>query len=151
MSSWWTSQPLETASQHSPDGGRLDDGAEGLIVVHPGALGEPLEDLTSLVLVQRAICLELVIEDPLAGDDISPRSMRNQVPCAVRQQGLVLHSATPMGVCECATKRGWDRRQCWGVAATESCRRSTGLATPTARWVGIRWVLRGSRATVTGW
>jgi hypothetical protein len=56
-----------------------------------------------------------VLEDPVAGDDIRPRRLRNQVPCAVRQQGLVLlHSATPVGVCEHATNRGRDRRQCRG-------------------------------------
>jgi hypothetical protein len=87
----------ERQSQHSPDGGRLDDGAEDLVVVHLGALSEPPEDPTSLVAVKRAIRLELVLEDPLAGDDIGPRRPRNQVSRAVRQQGLVLlHSATPV-------------------------------------------------------
>jgi hypothetical protein len=33
--------PRDRQSQHSPDSGRLDDGAEGLIVVHPWALSEP--------------------------------------------------------------------------------------------------------------
>jgi hypothetical protein len=28
--------PGDSQSQHSPDGGRLDDGTEGLVVVHPG-------------------------------------------------------------------------------------------------------------------
>jgi hypothetical protein len=90
--------PRDSLSQHSPDGGRLDDGAEGLVVVHPGALSEPPEDLMSLVPVKRVIRLELVLEDPLASDDIGPRRSRNQVSCVVRQQGLVLlHSATPVG------------------------------------------------------
>jgi hypothetical protein len=53
----------------------------------------------SLVLIKRAICLELVLEDPLTSDDIGPKRTRNQVPYAVRQQGLVLlHSETPVGV-----------------------------------------------------
>jgi hypothetical protein len=77
----------------------LDDGAEGLIVVHPGALSEAPEDPTSIVPINRAIRLELMLEDSLAGDDIGPRRLRNQVPRVVRQQGLVLlHSATPVGV-----------------------------------------------------
>jgi hypothetical protein len=97
----------DSQSQHSPDGGRLDDGAEGLIIVHLGALGEPPEDPTSLVPVQRAIRLELVLEDPLTSDNVGPRRLRNQVPCAVRQQGLVLiHSVTPVGVRERTTDRG---------------------------------------------
>jgi hypothetical protein len=53
----------------------------------------------SLVSIKRAICLELVLEDPLTGDDIGPKRTRNQVPYVVRQQGLVLlHSETPVGV-----------------------------------------------------
>jgi hypothetical protein len=76
--------PGDSQSQHSPDGGRLDDGSEGLIVVHLGALSEPPEDPTSLVPIKRTIHLELVLEDPLVGDDIGPRRPRNQVPRAVR-------------------------------------------------------------------
>jgi hypothetical protein len=107
--------PRNSQSQHGPDGGRLDDEAEGLVVVHPGALSEPLEDPTSLVTIKRAIRLELVLEDPLTGVDIGPRRPRNQVSRAVRQQGIVLlHSTTPMGVRECARDRGRDRRQCRG-------------------------------------
>jgi hypothetical protein len=43
-----------------------------------------MEHPTSLVPVQRAIHLELVLEDPLAGDDVGPRRSRNQVPRVVR-------------------------------------------------------------------
>jgi hypothetical protein len=64
--------PGDHQSQHSPDGGRLDDGTEGLIVVHPEVLSEALEDSMSLVSIKRAIRLELVLENPLAGDDIGP-------------------------------------------------------------------------------
>jgi hypothetical protein len=63
----------DSKSHHSLDGDKLDDGDEGLIVVHPGVLSEPPEDPTSLVPVKRAICLELVLKDPLVGDDIGPR------------------------------------------------------------------------------
>jgi hypothetical protein len=107
--------PGDSQSQHSPDGGRLDDGVKGLIVVHPGALSEPLKDPMSLVPVKRAIRLKLVLEDLLAGDDIGPRRPMNQVPRAVRQQSLVLlHSVTLVGVCKRATNRARDRRQCQG-------------------------------------
>jgi hypothetical protein len=77
--------PGDSQSQHSPDGGRLDDGAEGLIVVNLRVLSEPPEDPTSLVSVKRAIRLQLVLEDPLVGDDIGPKRLRNQVPRVVRQ------------------------------------------------------------------
>jgi hypothetical protein len=110
----------DSQSQHSPDGGRLDYGVEGVIVVHPETLSEPLEDLTSLVPVERAVRLELVVEDPFASDEIGPMRTRNQVPRAVRQQGLILlHSATPVGVRECATDKGRDRRQCRGSGGGE--------------------------------
>jgi hypothetical protein len=72
-------------SQYSPDSGRLDDGAEGLVIVHSGMLSEPPEDPTSLVHVKGAIHLEIVLEDPFACDDIGPRRPKNQVSRAVRQ------------------------------------------------------------------
>jgi hypothetical protein len=96
--------PGDSQSQHNLDGGKLDDGAEGLIVVHSGALCEPPDDLMSLVPVKGAIRLEFMLEDPLVGDDIGPRRPRNQVPCAIRQQSLVLlHSAMLVGVRKYAT------------------------------------------------
>jgi hypothetical protein len=73
------STPRDSQSQHSPDGGRLDDGAESLIIVNPGALSEPRKGPTSLVPIKRAIRLELVLED-----DNGPRRLRNQVPHVVR-------------------------------------------------------------------
>jgi hypothetical protein len=88
--SWCTGQPLETArvSQHSSDGGRLDDWAEGLVLVHLGVLGEPLGNPMSLVLIQRAIRLELMLEDPLASHHIGPRRLGDLVARAVGHQAL---------------------------------------------------------------
>jgi hypothetical protein len=112
--------PRDSQSQHSPDGGRFDDGAEGIIIVHPRALSQLPKDPASLVLVKRAIRLELVLEDPLAGDDIGPRRPRNQVPHAVRQHDLILlHSETLVGVHEHATDIGQDWRQCRGSSGGE--------------------------------
>jgi hypothetical protein len=76
--------PGDSQCQHSPNGGRLDDGAEGFVIVHSGALSEAPEDPTSLVPIKRVIRLELVLQDPLVGDDVGPRRSRNQVPRAVR-------------------------------------------------------------------
>jgi hypothetical protein len=65
-----------------------------------------------------AVRLELVLEDPLTGDDIDPRRPGDQVPCVVGQQGLVLlHSATLVGVHERATNRGRDQVNVRGAAA----------------------------------
>jgi hypothetical protein len=76
--------PGDSQSQHSPNGGRLDNGAEDLIIVHPRALGEPPEDPTSLIPIKRDICFEPVFENPLVGDDFGPRRPRNQVPRVVK-------------------------------------------------------------------
>jgi hypothetical protein len=76
----------------------------------------------SLIPVKRAIRLELVLEDPLVGDNIGPRRPRNQVTRVVRQQGLILllHSVMPVEVHERTMDRGRDQRQCRGAVATES-------------------------------
>jgi hypothetical protein len=101
-------------SQHCVNSCGLHDNAENLIVVHTRVLGEPLEVPTSLVSVQIIICLQVVLEDPLASHHIGPRWLWYQVPGAVGEQGLILlfYSTTPVGVNECAMDRGWDRRQC---------------------------------------
>jgi hypothetical protein len=117
-----------------------------------GALGEPLEDPTSLVPVQRAIHLEFVLEDPLVGDDIGPRRPRNQVPHVVGQQTSYSSIAqrqwgsTSMLRTEVGTVDSVG-----GAATVESCRQSTGLVTPATRRVTIGWVLRGSLATEMRW
>jgi hypothetical protein len=53
----------DTQREHGPDRGRLDHWAEGLIVVNVGSLGEATKDLVSLVPFQRAIKVELVLEN----------------------------------------------------------------------------------------
>jgi hypothetical protein len=113
---------------------RLDDRAKCLIVVHPRALSEPPEDPTSLVPVKRAIRLQLVLEDPPAGDDIGPRRLKNQVLCVVRQQGLVLlpHSAMTVGSVSALRTEVRTGDNVKGAAVVESCRRSTGLVTLAA-------------------
>jgi hypothetical protein len=52
--------PVDNQSQHSPDGGRLDDRAEGLVVAHPGALSEASEDpYRSKELSALSLCLKI--------------------------------------------------------------------------------------------
>jgi hypothetical protein len=48
-------------------------------------LGEPPENPMSIVSVQRTICLELVLEDPLISHHIGPRRSGDQVPRVVGQ------------------------------------------------------------------
>ena len=55
------------------NGGRLHDGAEGLIIVHYRVLSEALKDPIGLVPIQVTIILELVPEDPLVSDHVAAR------------------------------------------------------------------------------
>jgi hypothetical protein len=140
--------PGDRQSQHSPDGGTLDDGAEGLIVVHPGVLSEALEDSMSLVSIKRAIRLELVLENPLASDDIGPGgrgtkpnmlldSRATYSTSTVRcQWGFMSALQIEVGIRDCVGE----------VAVAESCRQPMGLVILAARRVTIGCVLRRSRA-----
>jgi hypothetical protein len=51
--------PGESQSQHSLDGGGLDNGAKSLIVVHPGALGEPWRTQRALYQSREPFALSL--------------------------------------------------------------------------------------------
>jgi hypothetical protein len=69
----------EGKGENSSNGGELDDGAEGLVVVHSGALGEAPEDPTGLVAVEGAIRGQLVAKEPLVGDHVGARWTQHQV------------------------------------------------------------------------
>jgi hypothetical protein len=56
-------------------------------VVHPGALSETLKDPASLVAIKGPISVELVCEDPLAGDDVRALRSGNQLPGPIAHQG----------------------------------------------------------------
>jgi hypothetical protein len=89
------------------DGTGLHHRVEGLVIVHLGMLGEAPQDPMSLVPIQGAIRLQLLLEDPFPGDNISAREARHQVPIVVRLQGLIhLHSAPLVGIGEHTTDRG---------------------------------------------
>jgi hypothetical protein len=53
------------------NGSKLDNGVEGLVVVHSGALGEAPKDPTGLVAVEGVIQGQLVAKEPLVGDHVS--------------------------------------------------------------------------------
>jgi hypothetical protein len=52
--------PGEGEGEDGANSGKLDDGAESLVVVHSGALGEALKDPTGLVAVEGAVRGKLV-------------------------------------------------------------------------------------------
>ena len=90
----------QSKGEHCTDGGGLHNWAECLIKVHTRSLCEAAKDPACLVPLKRAISLQLVLEDPLAGDDISPRGARNEVPSVVLQERpmFFFHSSPPIGV-----------------------------------------------------
>ena len=87
-------------AEDDPNGGRLDDGAERLIVVDAVALGEAANDPASLVTSQGAIGVELVPEDPLACHHVGTWGPGNESPRVVVDESLVLlsHGRAPLGV-----------------------------------------------------
>jgi hypothetical protein len=52
----------EGVGEDSPDGGGLDVGAEGFVIVHSGMLSETSKDPTGLVPIYGAVRRELVVE-----------------------------------------------------------------------------------------
>ena len=101
---------VEGEGENGPNGGELDDGAKGLIVVNSGALDEAPKDPTGLVAIVGAIRVQLVVKNPLPGDHIGALSTWHQVPGVVGQQGRVLlHGPTPVWVSEGGANGGGDQ------------------------------------------
>ena len=67
----------ERQGQNCANGRWLDHKTKSLIEVHTWALSEPAKNPASLVPLQRTISLELVLVDPLAGDQIGARRPRD--------------------------------------------------------------------------
>jgi hypothetical protein len=101
----------EGEGEVSENDSELDDGAEGLIVVHFGALGEASNDPTGFVAVEGAIQSHLVAKEPVAGDHIGAWRTWHQVPSVVDQQGRVLlfHSPMPVRASEGGMNGGGNR------------------------------------------
>jgi hypothetical protein len=79
--------PGEGEGEDGVNGGELDDGAEGLVIVHSRALGEAPKDPAGLVVVEGAVRGQLVAKEPLVSDHIGARRMWHQVLGVVGQQG----------------------------------------------------------------
>lgn len=77
------------------------------MVIHTVALREPADNPPRLVAVQGAVGVELVAEDPLAGDDMSSGRPRDQGPGGVSAErgDFLLHGATPVLIVESSTHR----------------------------------------------
>jgi hypothetical protein len=57
----------EGEGEDDTDGGELDDGARGLMIVHSRALGEAPKDPAGLIAIEGAVRSQLVAKEPLAG------------------------------------------------------------------------------------
>jgi hypothetical protein len=101
----------EGEGEDGTNGGELDDGAEGLVVVHSRALVEAPKDPSGLVVVEGAVQGQFVAKEPLVGDHVGAWWTRHQVLGVVGQQGriLFLRSTTPMWVGEGGANGGGDR------------------------------------------
>jgi len=90
----------ESHGQNSANSCRLDDWAESLIIINTGALCEATKHRASLVSVERAVSMKLVMKNPLAGDDVGAEGTWNKVPPVVGEQGTILlfHRSAPIRI-----------------------------------------------------
>jgi hypothetical protein len=65
--------PGDSQGQHSLDGSRLDDGAEGLVILHPGALSEPRRTQRALYRSRESSALSLCLKIHLSVTTLAPR------------------------------------------------------------------------------
>jgi hypothetical protein len=77
-------------------------------------MGEAMKDPASLILFQRVVGVELVLENPFAGDDVRANRARDKILGVVGDQGskLFFHGTTPIRIDEGDTDGGGHRQQC---------------------------------------
>jgi hypothetical protein len=104
----------DSSGEHRANSGRFHNWAEGLVVVDLGALRETLKDPTGIIAIKGPVSMELVRENPLAGDNVEALRSGNQLLGPIADQGsiFVLHSRTPMGIDKRSTSGGGDRGRC---------------------------------------
>jgi hypothetical protein len=91
---------MDGEAEDDPYRRRFDNRTESLVEVDAVLLREPANNPSGLVTSKGAVGVVLVLEDPLAGDDISARRSRNKPPGAVVDERLVLfnHRSAPIWV-----------------------------------------------------
>jgi len=118
--------PSECQRENSTDGGRLDHWTEGLCKVHTRTLSEAPKYPARFVALQSSVSIELVLENPLASDEVGSRGVRHKIPGVVLQQGIMFfhHSSSPIGIGRSTTiglRDGVKRSsvvQCWYLKDT---------------------------------
>jgi hypothetical protein len=104
----------DSSGEHCVNSGRIYNQAESLIVINFGALSETPKDPTGLVAIKSPVNMELVRENPLAGDNVGALRSGNQLSGPIADQGsvLFLHRCTPMGIDKHSMSEGGDRGRC---------------------------------------
>lgn len=99
------------------DCGGLDDRTKGLVEVDAGTLGKATKNPASLVPIEGAVSMELVLEDLLAGDDVHAGGARNEIPGVVGEKSVVLHfhGGTLVRIRKGRPVSLGHRRQCGGM------------------------------------
>lgn len=74
---------------------------------------EPAKDPPSLVAVEGAVGLQLVLEDPLASHHIDVGRTRNKLPCASGEESgkLLFHGGAPVRISESSPVHPWEQRE----------------------------------------
>ena len=86
-------------AENDADGGRIDNWTECLIVVDVVLLRETPDNPASLVSSKQTINIILVLENPLASDDVGARWTRNQTPGVVNERlKFLCHGGTPLWI-----------------------------------------------------
>ena len=96
--------------KHGADRARFHKWSESVGEVYARALPKSTNHPSSLVALKRTIRAGLVVEHPLASDDIGMTGSRNKMPRAVALQGvkLFLHRYEPVEIPKGSASRGGD-------------------------------------------
>jgi hypothetical protein len=99
--------------EHDVDRGRLDHQADGVIVVDAESLGEAMKDPMSLVPFQRAVRVELMLENLFVSDDVGANGARDKITGVIADQGskLFFHTVAPVRIYEGGVDRGGHQQQ----------------------------------------
>jgi hypothetical protein len=113
-------------SDDSADGGRLDDGTECFVVVHPGTLSKVAKNPAGFVAVKGAVSMELVPENPFPSNHICLSKTLNKIPGMVVMESstLIFHGLVPVGISQSIAVRARDRGECLRMQG------DTGLLVP---------------------
>jgi hypothetical protein len=123
--------PGDSQSQHSMDSGRLNDGAEGLVIVHLGALSEPQRTQQALYRFGEPSALSLYLKIHLSVTTLALEGRGTMSHVLLDNRASYSSIAQHQWGSASALRTEVRTGDSVGGAA-ESYRRSMGLVTPTA-------------------